>query len=110
MDRFLIQFLGLILVFTGIYFLGRNIVLVSSFYGFPAMSFILFIMAGILLLIFARRQTGNFGWALLTIGIILVFLNGRAVLQPISLINFVVAFTAFAVGFKLFNSRGIIRF
>ncbi len=110
MERLLIQFLGLVLIVTGIYFLCQNIVLASGFYGFPAMSSILLIMAGIWLLIFARRQTGNLGWILLTIGIILVFLNGRAILKPTSLINFIVAFTAFSVGFNLFNSRGRIRF
>lgn len=64
-------------------------------------------MGGIISLIFFRRQTGNLGWILLGIGIVLVFLSGGVILRPISLWNFFISFTALVVGYKLINESGV---
>ncbi|MFN6530651.1 hypothetical protein [Nostoc sp. ChiSLP03a] len=47
------------------------------------------------------------GWIFLGIGIVLVFLSGGVILQPTSLWNFIVAFTALAAGYKLLNEGRI---
>lgn len=64
-------------------------------------------MSGVFALIFFRRETGNFGWILLGIGIVLVFLSGGVILKPTSLWNFLVAFTTLAAGYKLLNEGRI---
>ncbi|MEA5564156.1 MULTISPECIES: LiaF transmembrane domain-containing protein [unclassified Anabaena] len=113
MSRLLIKAIGLILLFTGIYFLAQNVIFVSGYYSFsqrlPATASVLAIMAGALSLIFFRRETGNFGWVLLGIGFLLVFLSGGIFFKSISLWNLFLAFAALAVGFKLLT-RGRIDF
>ncbi|HIK04532.1 MAG TPA: hypothetical protein IGS40_07420 [Trichormus sp. M33_DOE_039] len=113
MSRLFIKAVGLILLLTGIYFLAQNIIFVSGYYSFsrrlPVTASVLSMMAGALSLIFFRRETGNFGWALLVIGFLLVFLSGGVFFKSISLWNLFLAFAALAVGFKLFN-RGRIDF
>ncbi|AFY99516.1 hypothetical protein [Calothrix sp. PCC 6303] len=114
MTSLLIKFIGLILFITGIYFLGQNIIFTTGYYsyfyrGLPATGSVLALMSGILSLVFFRPQTGNLGWILLGIGIVLVFLSGGVILKPTSLWNFLVAFTALAVGYQLL-SRGRINF
>lgn len=71
----------------------------------PAFGSVIAIMAGTISLIFYPRQTGNFGWILLGIGVILVFLSGGVFLKPTSLWNFLVAFSAIAIGYKLLITR-----
>jgi hypothetical protein len=112
MGRLLIKLAGLILLFTGLYFLGKNIIFASGYYSYfyrslPATGSVLAIMGGVFSLVFFRRQTGNFGFILLSIGIVLVFLSGGVILQPTSLWNFLVSFTALAVGYKLLNEGRI---
>jgi hypothetical protein len=114
MGRLFIKLVGLILLFLGLYFFGQNIIFVSGYYSFfyrslPATGSVLTLMAGIFALIFFPRETGNFGWILLGIGIVLVFLSGGVILRPTSLWNFCVAFTSLAVGYKLLN-QGRINF
>lgn len=108
MGRLLIKLIGLILLLTGIYFFGQNIIFASGYYSYfyrsiPATGSVLAIMAGVFLLVFFRRETGNLGWILLSIGIVLVFLSGGVILRPTSLWNFFIAFTALVVGYKLLN-------
>ncbi|BAY19189.1 hypothetical protein NIES2109_49910 [Nostoc sp. HK-01] len=112
MSRLLIKLIGLILLFLGLYFFGQNIIFVSGYYSFfyrslPATGSVLAIMSGIFALIFFPRETGNFGWILLGIGIVLVFLSGGVILRPTSLWSFAVAFTAMSLGFKLLNQGRI---
>ncbi len=112
MGRLLIKFLGLILILIGIYFFGQNIVFVSHYYpysylGIPATASVFAIMSGVLALIFFRRETGSFGWILLGIGIVLVFLSGGVILKQTSLWNFLVAFTTLVAGYKLLNEGRI---
>ncbi len=104
------KLIGILFLIAGIYFLGQNIML-STYYSpffwrnLPAMGSVLAIMGGVISLIFFPRQTGGFGWILLVAGIILVFLSGGVFLKPTSLWNFLVAFGAIAVGYKLLFTR-----
>ncbi|BAZ47672.1 hypothetical protein NIES4103_02740 [Nostoc sp. NIES-4103] len=112
MGNLLIKLIGIILLFTGIYFLGQNIIFASGYYSYfyrslSATGSVIAIMAGVLALVFFRRETGNLGWILLSIGIVLVFLSGGVILRPTSLWNFFIAFTALAVGYKLLNEGRI---
>lgn len=104
------KLLGILFLVAGIYFLGQNIMF-STYYSpffwrnLPAMSSVLAIMGGVVSLIVFPRQTGKLGWILLTAGVILVFLTGGVFLKPTSLWNFLVAFAAIAVGYKLLFTR-----
>lgn len=71
----------------------------------PAFGSVIAVMGGIVSLIIYPRQTGNFGWVLLGAGVILVFLSGGVFLKPTSLWNFLVAFSAIVVGYKLLMAR-----
>jgi hypothetical protein len=106
--------LGLALIITSIYFLGQNIVFTSHYYysfwqSAPATISVLAIMAGIGSLTLWRETMGNFGWVLIGIGIVFVFLSGGVILQPTSLWTFFVSMLAFASGYQLLT-RGKIRF
>lgn len=110
----MLKLIGLILLLVGIYFLGQNILFTTSysFYSYgrlPAFGSVLSIIAGTTFLVFFRRQTGNIGWILLGIGIVLVFLSGGVILRPTSLWNFFLGFAALAGGYQLLNT-GRLRF
>ena len=100
------KLLGILFLIAGIYFLGQNVVF-STYYSpffwrnLPALGSIIAIMGGVVSLIFFPRQTGNFGWILLVAGIVLVFLSGGVFLKPTTLWNFLVAFSAIVIGYKL---------
>lgn len=108
------KFLGIILILVGIYFLGQNIFF-STYYSryfwrnLPALGSVLSIMSGVIALLFFRRETGNLGWILLIVGVVLVFLSGGVFLRPTSLWNFFLGFIALAGGFQLL-SQGRLRF
>lgn len=97
------RLLGIILIIAGIYFLGQNIIFATYYFSIPALGSVLAIIAGIIALVFFPRETGNLGWILFSIGIVLVFISGGVILRPTSLWNFLVSFTALAVGYKLLN-------
>lgn len=112
MGRLFIKFIGLILLLIGIYYLGQNIIFTSTYSQYfykslPAVGSVLAIIAGVLALVFFRRETGNFGWILLVIGIVLVFISGGVILRPTSLWNFFLSFGSIAVGYKLLNQGRI---
>ncbi|MEL7246585.1 MAG: hypothetical protein AAGM40_30330, partial [Cyanobacteria bacterium J06573_2] len=73
----------------------------------PAVGSVLAVIGGVLSLVFFSRETGNFGWFLLVIGIVLVFLSGGVILRPTSLWNFFVSFGSIAVEYKLLNQGRI---
>ena len=108
------RLLGIVLLILGIYFLGQNIIFATHYSPYfwrdiPAAGSVLAIMGGIISLLFLPRQTGNFGWILLGIGAVLVFLSGGVILRPTSLWSFFVAFAALAGGFQLMT-QGRLRF
>ncbi|MDB9375139.1 hypothetical protein [Nodularia sphaerocarpa] len=113
MGRLLIKIIGLSLLLVGIYFFAQNIIFVSSYYSFyqrfPATLSGLAIILGIFLLLFFRRETGNVGYFLLAIGLVLVFFNGRVFFKPTSLWNLLVALGALISGYQLLNT-GKVRF
>ena len=108
------RLLGIALLILGIYFLGQNIIFATRYSPYfwrdvPAGASVLAIMSGVISLLFFSRQTGNLGWALLGIGVVLVFLSGGVILKPTSLWSFFIAFAALAGGFQLIT-QGRLRF
>jgi hypothetical protein len=106
--------IGLALIIASVYFLGQNIIFTTHYYyswwqKTAATGSVLALLAGIGSLTFWRREMGNFGWLLIALGIILVFVNGGVILQPTSLWTFCVSMVAFASGYQLLT-RGRIRF
>ncbi len=104
---------GLALIIASVYFLGQNIIFTTHYYyswwqKTAATGSVLALLAGIGSLTFWRREMGNFGWLLIALGIILVFVNGGVILQPTSLWTFCVSMVAFASGYQLLT-RGRIR-
>jgi hypothetical protein len=100
------KLIGLALIVASIYFLGRDIMFVTTYHyswwhKTSATGSVLALLAGISSLTFWRRQTGHFGWIFIAMGIVLVFLSGGVVLQPTSLWTFCVAMLSFASGYQL---------
>ncbi|RCJ17938.1 hypothetical protein A6S26_29945 [Nostoc sp. ATCC 43529] len=113
MGRLSIKLIGLILLFTGLYFFTQNIIFVTGYYSFsrslPGTASVLAIMAGAFTLLFFHREASNLGWILLGVGIVLTFLSGGIIFRSTSLWNLLVAFAALTLGYKLFN-QGRINF
>jgi hypothetical protein len=108
------KILGLALIIASIYFLGQNITFTTHYYyswwqKISATASVLTLLAGICSLTFWRQTVGNFGWILVAVGIILVFVNSGVMLQPTSLWTFCVAMFAFTSGYQLLT-KGRIRF
>jgi hypothetical protein len=107
--RLLIKLVGLVLLLVGIYFLGQNIVFttqVSPYWwrDISATGSVVALVAGLVSLLFFRRETGQFGWVLVGLGIVLVFLSGKVILRPTSLWYFFLSFAALVAGFKLIRT------
>jgi hypothetical protein len=105
MQAFL-KLLGFGLLVWGIYFLGRDIIFTTNVYpywwrGIAADLSVLSIMGGVLTLVFAPKGVKNMGWAGVILGIVLVFLSSRAVLNPTSLWDFFLAFCFIAGGYRM---------
>jgi hypothetical protein len=104
---------GIALMIASVYFLGQNIIFTNHYYsswwqGMPATASVLALLAGICSLTIWRQTIGNFGWILIAVGIILVFVNGGVILRPTSLWTFCVAMLSFISGYQLLT-RGRIR-
>ena len=104
--RLLLRVLGFGFLILGIYFLGRDIFFTTNPYpywwrGIAADTSIISLMAGVLILVFSPRETKSLGWIPVVIGIILVFLSSRAILNPISLWQFFLSFVLIAGGYQL---------
>jgi len=98
--------LGFGVLMWGIYFLGRDIYFTTNVYpywwrGIAADASVLALMAGVLMLVFLPRHSKNLGWIPVIVGIVLVFLSSRAVLNPVSLWHFFLSFTLIAGGYQL---------
>ena len=103
---------GLLLMVVGVYFLSQDIIVTthSSSYWWrwiPADLSILAIMGGVISLTFFQRQLGGFGWILLVIGVVLVFLSGGLILRGMPLWDFIVAFAAIGGGYSLMTTGRI---
>ena len=114
MGRLLIKLIGLILIFTGLYFFSQNIIFVRGYYlpffsRLPATISVLAIMAGGFTLVFFLGKASNLAWFLLLIGIVLVFFSGGVIFRATTLWNLFVAFASLTIGYKLFN-KGRINF
>ena len=110
--RLLTKLIGLALLLVGVYFLGQNIIFttrVSRFWwrDISAAGSVLALTGGIISLVFFRRLTGNFGWILVGLGILLVFVSGKIILMPTSLWYFFVSFVSLAAGLKLITTGRI---
>jgi hypothetical protein len=108
--RFFNQLLGLALILAGIYFLGQNIFFTTQFTRYwwssiPAAGSVLSLIGGLVTLLFGGRGSREFGWILIGLGILLVFLSGGIVLRPTSLVTFLFSFAALIGGYKLLAAR-----
>ncbi|MBJ7901575.1 MAG: hypothetical protein GC158_17035 [Cyanobacteria bacterium RI_101] len=107
--KFVLQLLGFCFLLLGVYLLGRSIIFttnVSPYWwrGIAADASVLSLMAGVLMLVFLPRSEKNLGWIPVTIGIVLVFLSSRAILNPTSLWQFFVSFALLAGGYQLITT------
>jgi len=107
--RAFLRLIGFGLLIFGIYFLGQNIVFTTHSYGYwwrgiAANVSILAIVAGVLMLIYLPRRDRNLGWIPLIFGIVIVFFNGQAVLNPTSLWQFLISFISIALGYRMLTT------
>ncbi|NJM98257.1 MAG: hypothetical protein HC800_14850 [Phormidesmis sp. RL_2_1] len=107
--RTFVKLIGFCLLMFSIYLLGHNIVFttnVSPYWwrGIAADGSILFLAIGVLSLVFLPDAFKEIGWVSTAVGILLVFMSSRAILNPTSLWEFFLAFMVMAVGYKLFST------
>lgn len=107
--RFLGKLVGLALVLAGIYFLGQNILFTTRISPYwwqdlSASGSVLAILAGIVTALYGDRSIRNAGWLLIALGILLVFVSGRVILQPTSLWTFFLSFVSLMAGFQLITT------
>ncbi|MBD2655089.1 MULTISPECIES: hypothetical protein [Synechocystis] len=100
------RLIGIVLIGTGIYFLGNNIIFTTNVYpyfwrGIAADGSILALIAGVMMLVFLPAREKSWGWIPIIIGVVLVFFSSRAILNPTSLWQFLLSFASMAVGYKL---------
>jgi hypothetical protein len=103
------RLLGFILLLVGLFLLGQNIQFTTNVFpywwrGIAADGSILFLTLGILMLFFLPRHNKSLGWIALGIGILLIFLSSRAILNPTSLFEFVISLASFVAGYQLFST------
>jgi general stress protein CsbA len=104
--EFLLRILGFGLLILGIYFLGKNIIFTTNispywWRGIAADASVLALMLGVLMLVFLPANIKNLGWTPIIIGIVLVFLSSRAILNPTSLWEFFVSFLSMTIGYRM---------
>ncbi len=108
------RLIGLILIGVGLYFLGNNIFFTTSVYpywwrGIAADGSILALISGVMMLVFLPPHQKSWGWIPIFVGVVLVFVSSRAILNPTSLWQFLISFASMTVGYKLF-SNGVFDF
>lgn len=107
--RLLLRLIGLSLLIFGIYFLGNKIIFTTNVYpdwwrGVAANASVFALTLGVLMLVFSPERNKKFGWIGITVGIVLIFLSSRAVLNPTSLWQFFLSFFSIAVGYKMLTT------
>lgn len=110
--RFLLRLIGLALLLLGVYFLGQNVYFTTNVYpywwrGIAADSSILFLTAGVLMFFFLPSRDKFLSIIAIAIGILLIFASSRAILNPTSLWQFILALASFVSGFQLFTTGRI---
>jgi len=106
---FLLRLFGLGLIILGIYFVGQNIFFATNVYpywwrGISADASVLALTFGVLMLIFSPEDSKNLGWISVGIGILLVFISSRAILNPTSLWDFLVSLVSISLGYKMLTT------
>ena len=94
---------GLALMLGGIGFLSSSVVLGTfSIMYLPALGSIVLVTAGVLTLTYGRDYR-NLGWILITMGVVMAFASGGIVLHSMTLLSFLLAFSAISAGYQLFT-------
>ncbi len=106
----LTKLLGFALMIIGLYYLGKDIMFTTRyshgfFGGIAALSTVLTLIGGALMLLYAPKEMKNIGWATVAVGVVLVFAGSRAVLNLVSLWQFFVAFLCMSGGYKLITNE-----
>lgn len=109
--RFLSKLGGLFLLLIGIYFLGQNILFTtyvtrSWWRDISAAASVIATVVGVLVLLFGGRNR-PFGWILVGLGILLVFVSGGVVLKPTSLWTLFISLIASIGGWSLLRTGRI---
>lgn len=107
--RFWMRLLGFGLLILGIYFLGQNIIFTTNVHpywwrGIAADASILSLILGVLMLVFLPRGNKNLGWIAVIVGIALIFVSSRAILNPTTLWQFFLSFTSMAAGYQMLTT------
>jgi hypothetical protein len=107
--RFLLKFVGLGLLIWGIYILGQNIFFTTNaspywWRGIAADISVIALMAGVLMLVFLPRGAKDLGWIPVIVGIVMVFVSSRAILNSTSLWQFFSSFALIAVGYRILTT------
>ncbi len=107
--RAIIKLIGFSLLMFSIYLLGHNIFFttnVSPYWwrGIAADASIICLAIGVLSLVFLPNEFKEIGWVSAGLGIILVFVSSRAILNPTSLWEFFLSFMVMAIGYKMFST------
>ncbi|NET31120.1 MAG: hypothetical protein F6K19_03860 [Cyanothece sp. SIO1E1] len=107
--RILTKLIGLALLLGGIYFLGQNILFTTQISPYwwrdiSAASAVIAVTGGAISLMYFGRGAHSFGWVLVALGIVLVFVSGGVILRPTSLWTFFLAFVSLVAGFQLITT------
>ncbi|MEL7350691.1 MAG: hypothetical protein AAF171_18040 [Cyanobacteria bacterium P01_A01_bin.116] len=105
--RAFIKLIGFCLLLFSVYLLGHNIFFttnVSPYWwrGVAADASVILLAIGILCLVFLPTEFKEIGWVSTALGILMVFLSSRAILNPTSLWEFFLSFMVMAIGYKMF--------
>lgn len=109
-NRCMFKLIGLGLMLVGIYYLGQNIIFTTNPYpywwrGIAADTSIFALVSGIVLLFTLPKDLRSLGWLPIIVGIVLVFVSSRAILNPTTLWEFLISIFSIAAGYKMFVTK-----
>lgn len=107
--QIIIKIVGIALMLLSLYFLGQNIMFTSRigrywWIDISAAGSAITLFLGVLSLIFGGRDLKFFGWGLLFVAVLLVFVSAGIFLKPTSLWDFFLAVVLMVSGLSLFRS------
>ena len=110
--RFLSFLVGCILMVLAIYLLGKNIIFTTNIYpyfwrGIAADGSVLSLTLGVIGLFSFPGNLKSLGWVLIGLGILLVFVSSRAILNPTSLWEFFLSVVSFVAGYQLLRTGNL---